>query len=71
MNYHEVETILTSILEKEEIEYGKPTAQEWEETEKTVNCIFPEEFKFFIQLMSEWIFQGIYTMSAKIIMEMI
>lgn len=58
MEYGEVEIILSNLLEREEIRCRKPTPQEWEKLEQTTNCFFPKEFKFFIELMSQWTFPG-------------
>ena len=38
--------------------YAIPTREDWEELESQLNCKFPETFKAFIELMSEYLFPG-------------
>ena len=58
MTKEEISSLLENILDKE-IEYiDPPTPSDWERIEKKFNCQFPEEFKHFINLMSEYSFPG-------------
>lgn len=57
MTKSEIEEILKTCIEKEE-KYAIPTREDWEELESQLNCKFPETFKAFIELMSEYLFPG-------------
>lgn len=64
MNYNEVESILATILDRETDITAKPTGEEWNELRNKFNYSFSDEFKYFIELMSEWSFPGeIYNVS--------
>lgn len=64
MNYNEVESILSNILERETEVLDKPTDKEWKELSNKFNCSFINEFKYFIELMTFWSFPGdIYNIS--------
>lgn len=64
MTRDEIEKILASILEKEEIPFDLPTIHEWNDLSKKFNCKFSDFFKYFIELMSEYSFPGdIYNVS--------
>ncbi|MDS0526676.1 SMI1/KNR4 family protein [Clostridium sp. SHJSY1] len=64
MNYNEIKVILKNVLDKESEKFDKPTETEWEELSKFLNCTFSNEFKYFIEFMSEWSFPGdIYNVS--------
>ncbi|MDI6533858.1 SMI1/KNR4 family protein (plasmid) [Bacillus mycoides] len=64
MNYNEVESILSNILERETEVLDKPTDKEWKELSDKFNCSFSNEFKYFIELMTFWSFPGdIYNVS--------
>ncbi len=45
-------------MEKEEIAYAIPTPKDWDKLEKQIKFVFPETFKAFIELMSEYSFPG-------------
>lgn len=66
MEYNEIETILKKYLAKEDVEFDKPTEQEWDELANITNCNFCKEFKAFIELMSIWMFPGdIYNVATQ------
>ncbi|MGX4601810.1 SMI1/KNR4 family protein [Faecalimicrobium sp. JNUCC 81] len=66
MEYKEIEDILKTLLEKETDKLDKPTDKEWQELSKKFNYSFKKEFKYFIELMSEWSFPGdIYNVSKE------
>lgn len=66
MEYKEIEKILKNLLDKEEDKLDKPTDKEWEELSNKFNYSFENEFKYFIELMSEWSFPGdIYNVSKE------
>lgn len=54
----EVEKILASILDKEEVLLDPPSQKDWDELIKKFNCKFSDDFKNFIELMSKYIFPG-------------
>lgn len=58
MKKNEIETILNTCLEKEEYEYLVPSNDDWKDLENKIGIIFPETFKFFIDLMSIYSFPG-------------
>ncbi|HEX9062036.1 MAG TPA: SMI1/KNR4 family protein [Clostridia bacterium] len=58
MTRDEIEKILASILEKEERPFDLPTIDEWNDLSKKFNCKFSDDFKYFIELMSEYSFPG-------------
>jgi len=58
MEYKEIESILETILEKEDEIYEKPTSEEWNKLSQKLNCSFSDEFRSFIELMSKWSFPG-------------
>lgn len=57
MTKDEIATLLDGILDKEKEELDIPSASDWEKLKK-FGCQFPSEFKFFIELMSEYSFPG-------------
>ncbi|WP_242274689.1 SMI1/KNR4 family protein [Bacillus cereus group sp. BfR-BA-01310] len=64
MNYNEVESILSNILERETEVLDKPTDKEWKGLSDKFNCSLSNEFKYFIELMTFWSFPGdIYNVS--------
>lgn len=64
MDYKKIENIISMILEHETDVFEKPQKDDWERLEKKFKCFFPEEFKLFMELMSEWSFPGdIYNVS--------
>lgn len=58
MNTQEIEQILQQCTYKESEPYKKPTEKDWEILEAELQCRFCEEFKIFIDLMSEYDFPG-------------
>ncbi|MGE7022148.1 SMI1/KNR4 family protein [Solibacillus cecembensis] len=58
MKREEIANLLASILDKEFENLDIPTASDWERIEKKYKCKFPMEFRFFIDLMSEYSFPG-------------
>lgn len=58
MTKDEVEKLLISILDKETESLKSPSANDWIKIEKKFGCQFPNEFKYFIELMAEYIFPG-------------
>lgn len=58
MTKDEIVALLDSILDKELGKLDIPLASDWEKIEKKFGCQFPSEFKFFIELMSEYSFPG-------------
>lgn len=66
MEYIEIENILKTLLDKETDKLDKPTEEEWQEMGERFNYVFEKEFKYFIELMSEWSFPGdIYNVSKE------
>ena len=66
MEYQDIEAILKNYMGKEDVEFDKPTEQEWDELACLTNCNFSEEFKMFIELMSVWMFPGdIYNVATE------
>lgn len=66
MEYIEIENILKTLLDKETDKLDKPTEEEWKELGERFNYVFEKEFKYFIELMSEWSFPGdIYNVSKE------
>ncbi|MDM5187370.1 SMI1/KNR4 family protein [Bacillus sp. DX4.1] len=64
MEYNEIESILSTIIEREIETLDRPTDKEWKELSDQFNCSFSDEFKYFIELMSLWAFPGdIYNVS--------
>lgn len=53
-----IANILDSILDKEWGNLDSPSASDWLKIENKFGCEFPNEFKFFIELMSEYVFPG-------------
>ena len=58
MKKNEIEKILKTCMEKEEIAYAIPTPKDWDKLEKQIKFVFPETFKTFIEFMSEYSFPG-------------
>ncbi|WP_331460411.1 SMI1/KNR4 family protein [Gracilibacillus suaedae] len=58
MTRDEIANLLDGILDKELGNLDIPSASDWENIEKKFGCQFPSEFKFFIELMSEYSFPG-------------
>lgn len=58
MTKEEIANILDGILEKEQENLKTPSKSDWENIEKKFGCQFPIEFRFFIDLMSEYTFPG-------------
>lgn len=58
MTRYEVEKILASVLDKEGSAFDPPSQGDWDKMSKKFKCKFSEEFKFFIELMSEYSFPG-------------
>jgi hypothetical protein len=54
----EISNLLDSILDKELGNLDPPSASDWVKIEKKFGCQFPNEFKYFIELMSEYVFPG-------------
>jgi hypothetical protein len=54
----EIKNLLDSILEKEFEKLDIPTSRDWEKIERKFGCPFPNEFRYFIELMSEYVFPG-------------
>ena len=64
MEYDEIEAVLSTMLEKEMYELAKPTVEDWRQLSNKFNCVFSNEFKYFMELMSLWSFPGdIYNVS--------
>lgn len=58
MTRDELANVLDGILDKELGNLDIPSASDWENIEKKFECQFPAEFKFLIELMSEYSFPG-------------
>lgn len=58
MERDEIVNLLDGILDKELGNLDIPSANDWEKIEKKFGCQFPTEFRFFIELMSEYSFPG-------------
>ena len=58
MTRDEIANLLDGILDKELGNLDIPSASDWGNIEKKFGCQFPSEFKFFIELMSEYSFPG-------------
>ncbi|NMO94327.1 SMI1/KNR4 family protein [Paenibacillus lemnae] len=58
MTKDEIELILKSLLDKEDIEYNPPSINDWRELERKFSCVIGEDFKLFIDLMSKYSFPG-------------
>ena len=58
MTRDEIATLLDSILDKELGNLAIPSTSDQENIEKKFRCQFPSEFKYFIELMSEYSFPG-------------
>lgn len=58
MTKEEIANILDGILEKEQENLKTPSKSDWENIEKKFGCQFPIEFRYFIDLMSEYTFSG-------------
>ena len=54
----EIEVILASILDKEESLLDSPSQKDWDELSKKFNCRFNDDFKYFIEFMSRYVFPG-------------
>ena len=54
----EITTLLDGILDKELGNLDIPSASDWARIENKFGCQFPTEFRFFIELMSEYSFPG-------------
>jgi SMI1-KNR4 cell-wall len=54
----EVANLLGKILNKEVGNLDNPSTNDWTHLEKKFGCQFPEEFKYFIELMSVYVFPG-------------
>ncbi|EEM02756.1 MULTISPECIES: SMI1/KNR4 family protein [Bacillus] len=58
MTKDEIANLLESMLDKELGDLDSPSANDWVKIEKKFGCQFPKEFKYFIELMSEYVFPG-------------
>ncbi|KOP63620.1 SMI1 / KNR4 family protein [Lysinibacillus sp. FJAT-14745] len=58
MTRDEIAKLLDSILDKELGDLDIPSFSDWEKIEKKYGCQLPMEFKFFIELMTEYSFPG-------------
>jgi hypothetical protein len=58
MTKDEMEKILASILDKEDSLLDTPSQNDWDELSKKFSCKFSDDFKYFIELMSKYIFPG-------------
>lgn len=58
MKRDEIENLLDGMLDKELGKLDCPSASDWVKIEKKFGCQFPENFRFFIELMSEYSFPG-------------
>lgn len=58
MTRNEIANLLDGILDKELENLDIPSVSDWERIEKKFKCQFPKEFRFFIELMSEYSFPG-------------
>ena len=58
MTRDEIANLLDGILDKELGNLDIPSANDWAKLEKSFGCQFPTEFRFFIELMSEYSFPG-------------
>lgn len=58
MTRDEIANLLDGILDKELGNLDIPSASDWAKLEKSFGCQFPTEFRFFIELMSEYSFPG-------------
>lgn len=54
----EITTLLDGILDKKLGNLDIPSANDWARIENKFGCQFPTEFRFFIELMSEYSFPG-------------
>lgn len=55
---HEIKNLLDALLDKESEQLHVPTRNEWLSLEHKFDCKFPSEFVWFIELMSEYSFDG-------------
>lgn len=58
MTRDEIANLLDSILDKELGNLDTPSENDWIQLEKRFGCQFPKEFRYFIDLMSEYVFPG-------------
>jgi len=58
MTKDEIRSLLNKCLSREATGFLPPTNQEWESLEGRLDCRFPNEFRDFIDLMSEYSFPG-------------
>ena len=58
MTRDEIEVILSGILDKEESLFDSPSQNDWDNLSRKFNCKFNDDFKHFIDLMSEYSFPG-------------
>lgn len=58
MTMDEVELILSKVLETEEMQLDFPSNEDWDAIGNKFNCKFSDDFRFFIDLMSKYIFPG-------------
>lgn len=58
MTREEINSILFKILEPEEAQLDSPSNKDWDILSDKFKCEFSDDFKFFIDLMSKYMFPG-------------
>lgn len=58
MTREQIEVILSSLLDKEDEGLDIPSKDDWVSLENKFNCRFSDEFRYFIELMTKYIFPG-------------
>lgn len=58
MTMDEVELRLSKVLEKEDMQLDFPSNEDWNAIGSKFNCKFSDDFRFFIDLMSKYVFPG-------------
>ena len=58
MDKNEVKEILSKNLEKEFEKIDQPSKQDWDKLEQLVGTLFPESYRWFVELMTEYSFPG-------------
>ncbi|MFJ8100520.1 MULTISPECIES: SMI1/KNR4 family protein [unclassified Lysinibacillus] len=64
MTYDEVEAVLSQVLDREWDDLDPPSLNDWEKTERKLNCRFGDEFKYFFILISKYVLPGILNVST-------
>lgn len=58
MESEQIKQLLINLLEKEAIQYDPPSLEDWKMLTNKFNCKFNQQFKIFIELISEFSFPG-------------